>query len=31
MANTLDAFKEIHNEVQIDTSKKFRIGIIGTG
>ncbi len=31
MANTLDAFKEVHNEVTIDTSKKFRIGIIGTG
>ena len=29
--NSLDAFKETHEEVAIDTSKKFRIGIIGTG
>ena len=33
MANVanLDAFKESQEEKVIDTSKKFRIGIIGTG
>ena len=30
-ANSLDAFKENHEEAVIDTTKKFRIGIIGTG
>ena len=28
---TLDAFKESHEKVVIDTTKKLRIGIIGTG
>ena len=28
---SLDAFKEVHNETTIDTSKKFRIGFIGCG
>ena len=27
----LDAFKEVQEEVVIDTSKKVRVGIIGTG
>ena len=27
----LDSFTEVHNEVVIDTSKKIRVGIIGTG
>ena len=33
MANNdnLDAFKEVHNEVVIDTTKKFRLGFIGCG
>lgn len=31
MGNILDAFKENHEEKTIDTSKKLRIGIIGTG
>lgn len=29
--NILDAFKESHDEVVIDTSKKMRVAIIGTG
>ena len=29
--NSLDAFKENHEEQVIDVTKKFRIGIIGTG
>ena len=29
--DNLDAFKEVHNETKIDTSKKFRIGFIGCG
>ena len=32
MAKTsLDAFKEVHNEVKIDTGRKVRVGIIGCG
>lgn len=31
MGNILDAFKENHDEKVIDTSKKLKIGIIGTG
>ena len=31
MANILDEFKEVHNETQIDASKKLRVGIIGCG
>lgn len=31
MGNILDAFKENHEEKTIDTSKKLRVGIIGTG
>ena len=27
----LDAFKDVHVETVIDTSKKVRVGIIGTG
>ena len=30
-ANSLDAFKENQEKVEIDATKKFRIGIIGTG
>ncbi len=29
--NILDAFKEVHGEKVIDTTKKLRVGIIGTG
>ncbi|MBQ7294009.1 MAG: Gfo/Idh/MocA family oxidoreductase [Clostridia bacterium] len=29
--DNLDAFKEVHSETSIDTSKKFRIGFIGCG
>ena len=29
--DNLDAFKEVHSETAIDTSKKFRIGFIGCG
>ena len=29
--DNLDAFKEVHSETTIDTSKKFRIGFIGCG
>ena len=29
--DNLDAFKEVHTETKIDTSKKFRIGFIGCG
>ncbi len=31
MGNILDAFKENHDKKVIDTSKKLRVGIIGTG
>ena len=31
MANILDAFKESQENVKVDTTKKFRIGFIGTG
>lgn len=31
MGNILDAFKENHDKKTIDTSKKLRVGIIGTG
>ena len=31
MANILDAFKENHDKKEIDTSKKLKVGIIGTG
>ena len=31
MANILDAFKEEHTTSEIDTKRKFRVGIIGTG
>ena len=31
MSNILDAFKENHDEIVIDTTKKLRVGIIGTG
>lgn len=31
MGNILDAFKENHNKKTIDTAKKLRVGIIGTG
>ena len=31
MADVLDAFKENHEEAVIDTSRKLRIGILGTG
>jgi len=29
--DNLDAFKEVHSETSIDTSKKFRIGFVGCG
>ena len=29
--SNLDAFKEVHNETKIDTTRKLRIGFIGTG
>ena len=29
--DNLDAFKEVHSDTSIDTSKKFRIGFIGCG
>lgn len=31
MGNILDAFKENHDEKIVDTSKKLKVGIIGTG
>ena len=31
ITDNLDAFKEVHTETKIDTSKKFRIGFIGCG
>lgn len=31
MASRLDDFKKVHNDEKIDTSKKLRVGIIGTG
>ena len=31
MANILDAFKEVREDNQVDTSRRLRIGIIGTG
>lgn len=31
MGNILDAFKENHGKKVVDSTKKVRIGIIGTG